>query len=44
MEAELSSIFGRAVDLGTRRSVEQDPNYLRRKSILGSAQVIYAER
>jgi predicted nucleotidyltransferase len=43
MEEELSAIFGRRVDLGTRRSVEDDPNYLRRREILNSAQVIYAE-
>jgi predicted nucleotidyltransferase len=40
MEQELAAIFGRKVDLGTRRSVEEDPNYLRRREILGSAQVI----
>ncbi len=44
MEDELETIFGRKVDLGTRRSVEQDENYLRRKAILESAQVIYGER
>lgn len=43
MEQELAAILGRKVDLGTRRSVEEDPNYLRRREILGSAQVIYAE-
>ena len=43
MEQELSAILGRKVDLGTRRSVEQDPNYLRRREILNSAQVIYAD-
>ena len=43
MESELQTIFGRKVDLGTRRSVESDPNYLRRKSILSSAKTIYAE-
>ena len=43
MEQELGAIFGRKVDLGTRKSVEQDPNYLRRREILNSAQVIYAE-
>jgi hypothetical protein len=40
-EAELSAILGRPVDLGERRSVEEDPNYLRRRHILGTAQVIY---
>ena len=43
MESELATIFGRRVDLGEREVVEQDPNYLRRKAILNSAQVIYAE-
>ncbi len=43
METELESIFGREIDLGTRRSVEEDPNYLRRNAILNSAHVIYAE-
>lgn len=40
-EAELSAILGRPVDLGERRSVDEDPNYLRRKHILHTAQVIY---
>jgi predicted nucleotidyltransferase len=43
MEEELGAIFGRKVDLGTRRSVEEDANYLRRRAILGSAEVVYAE-
>lgn len=44
MEDELERLFGCSVDLLTRRSIEDSPNYLRRKSILASAQVIYAER
>src|SRR5574341_1291961 len=40
-EAELSSIFNRQVDLGEWRSLEEDPNYLRRNRILSTAQVIY---
>ena len=43
MEQELEAILGRPVDVGTRRSVEEDENYIRRKAILDSAQVIYAE-
>lgn len=43
MEQEMGAIFGRKVDLGTRKSVEDDPNYLRRRAILESAQVVYAE-
>jgi uncharacterized protein len=41
MEAELRELFGREVDLGDRQSVERDPNYIRRKIILDSLQVIY---
>jgi len=43
MEDELKVIFGRDVDLGERQAVEQDANYIRRESILGSLEVIYAE-
>lgn len=43
MEAELKDIFHREIDLGLRHTVESDPNYIRRKAILNSAQVIYAE-
>lgn len=42
MEEELIIILGRKVDLIDRRAVERSPNYIRRKSILGSAQVVYA--
>ncbi|MCL4238805.1 MAG: nucleotidyltransferase family protein [Anaerolineae bacterium] len=42
MRDELSDIFGRKVDLVTRRAVEASKNSLRRKAILESAQVIYA--
>ena len=41
MRDELSDIFGRKVDLVTRRAVEASKNPLRRKAILESAQVIY---
>lgn len=37
----LADIFHRDVDLGLKSSVEDDPNYIRRKNILSSAQVIY---
>lgn len=43
MGDELETIFGRKVDVLTRRGVEESQNYIRRKSILDSAQVIYAE-
>ncbi|MBZ0276100.1 MAG: nucleotidyltransferase family protein [Anaerolineae bacterium] len=42
MEEQLTRLFGRRVDLGTRHSVESDENYLRRKAILDSVEVIYA--
>ena len=41
MELELKEIFGRKVDLVSRRGLEASRNYLRRNSILKSAQVIY---
>jgi hypothetical protein len=43
MAEELEMIFGRKVDLLTRKSVEDSPNYIRRRAILDSAQVIYVE-
>ena len=42
MERELVEILGRDVDLISRRSVEESRNYIRRKAILESAQVVYA--
>ena len=42
MERELVEILGRDVDLISRQAVEWSDNYIRRKAILGSAQVIYA--
>ena len=39
--SELKEIFGRKVDLVTRRGIESSPNYLRRNAILGSAETIY---
>jgi len=41
MQDELKVIFGRNVDLVSRRGVERSQNYIRRKAILSSAQVIY---
>jgi uncharacterized protein len=37
MELELEAIFGRKVDLVTRRSIEQSHNWIRRTQILTSA-------
>lgn len=42
MQDELSRMFGRNVDLVTRAAVEGSRNYIRRKAILDSAQVVYA--
>ncbi len=42
MERELSELFGRKVDLVTRGAVDNSRNYIRRKAILDSAQVVYA--
>lgn len=42
MEEELSALFGRKVDLVSRRAVEQSDNSRRRASVLGSARRIYA--
>jgi len=41
MQMELKAIFKRDVDLVSRRGVEKSRNYLRRKRILDSAQVIH---
>jgi predicted nucleotidyltransferase len=41
MQEELTQIFGRKVDLVSRRGIEASRNYLRRKSILNSAQVVH---
>src|SRR5687768_13820575 len=41
MQDELKDIFGRDVDLISKRGVENGRNYLRRKAILESAQVIH---
>ena len=38
---ELSAIFGRKVDLLTRRGVEEMSNYIRRQQILENSEVIY---
>ncbi len=44
MQEELKSIFKREVDLVSRRGLEHSRNYLRRKQILDSAQVIHVAR
>ena len=42
LSEELEQLVGCKVDLLTRRSVEQDANPIRRRSILDSAREIYA--
>jgi len=42
MEHELATLMGRDVDVAERRVIEDSPNWIRRKSILGSAQLLYA--
>lgn len=42
MQDELKDIFGRKVDLVSRRGIEHSRNTIRRKEILESAEVIYA--
>ena len=44
MRDELKTIFGREVDLISKRGVMNSRNYLRRKYILDSAQVIHVAR
>ena len=41
-EDDLSSAFGRPVDVVTRQGIERQRNPLRREAILGSARVVYA--
>lgn len=43
MQEELKDILGREVDLVDKTAIEQSRNYLRRKAILSSAEMIYAE-
>jgi len=42
MQSQLEEIFGRRVDLIERSAIEKSRNYIRRKSILSSAEAIYA--
>jgi predicted nucleotidyltransferase len=41
MQQELTHIFGRTVDLVEKESIEQSENYVRKRNILGSLEVIY---
>ena len=42
MEDELAELFQRKVDLIDREAVVASPNYIRRREVLRTAQVIYA--
>jgi predicted nucleotidyltransferase len=44
MKQELKELFGREVDLVTRRALEQSRNTLLCSEILGTAKVLYSER
>ena len=41
MQEELQTVLGRKVDLVSRRGVEMSRNYLRKKAVLESAEVLY---
>ncbi len=41
-EEELKALFGRDVDLVERQAIEESPNWIRRRSILGSTRLVYA--
>jgi predicted nucleotidyltransferase len=41
MERELEEMLGRKVDLVTRAAIEESPNWVVRKEILGSARTAY---
>jgi len=41
MQEELVEILGRDADLVSRRAIEASRNYIRRKAILSSAEVVY---
>lgn len=41
MERELSEVFGRPVDLVSRRGVEQSQNAMRRQEILSNLETLY---
>ena len=44
MEEELSAIFGRKVDVISRKAIERSENYIRRDAILKTAQPYYVTR
>ena len=42
MQDELKSLFGRDVDLVSRKGIERSQNHVRRREIIESARVMYA--
>ena len=42
MQDELAEMFGRKVDLITKRGIENSRNVFRKRTILNSAEVVYA--
>lgn len=44
MKEVLEAIFGRKVDLLTKKSIEKSENWIRREGILSTAQLIYVTR
>lgn len=42
MKLELEDLFGRRVDVMTRRAIEKSENWIRREAILGGAREVYA--
>jgi len=44
MQAELSAILGRKVDLVEKRLVERSENYIRRRNILSQVEPVYVAR
>jgi predicted nucleotidyltransferase len=44
MQYELEDLCHRKVDLLTKKSVEDSPNWIRRKEILNTAKVVYESR
>lgn len=41
MQEELKAIFGREVDLVDRQTIESSENYIRRRHILSSAEIVH---
>jgi predicted nucleotidyltransferase len=41
LEDDLTALLGRPAEVVTRRAIEQNPNWLIRREILGSARIVY---